>query len=74
MVALALLMKPGFQYISRVSTAMGPAVMMIYGLNLPFFSVCRSTMIPISGSLIASHTLATAKITEQAIAGMKITL
>ena len=45
-----------------------------YGLHLPHFVLVRSTIEPIIGSLIASQTLATAKITPSAKAGRHITL
>lgn len=45
-----------------------------YGLHLPYFVFVLSTIVPIMGSLMASQTLATAKMTLIAIAGRKMTL
>ena len=45
-----------------------------YGLHLPHLVRVLSTMVPIIGSFTASQTRASAKISEQATAGRKMTL
>ena len=61
------------QKVSMVMTKITAGENSKYGRHLPHLVLVRSTKVPIIGSLMASHTRATAIKILMAIAGIKIT-